>query len=174
MWRATRQAERWHVDLVAAASHRDLEAVDWKRVIREFDEIAEGERIDWLSYCILTVERMLLIEHYPASAKKVRCWRDKAWLSRMDLHYRTCDSPGLVEHHRDELLAESWRIARTDAISTMAGLDATGRSKSEASSAVRAGSATFPPTAPMPSRRSSAVSPRGGVPIPSPTAGPPA
>ena len=45
----------------------------------EIARLAGYERMDWVSHCTLTIERLLLIEHYPARAKKLRLLRDKAW-----------------------------------------------------------------------------------------------
>lgn len=44
-------------------------------------------------------------------------------LRRCDLGYVHRDNPGLVKRHLDELLAESWQLARDEAIGSMAKLD---------------------------------------------------
>ena len=45
----------------------------------------------------------------------------------MDLHYVHRDNPGLVQRHLDAMLAESWQLARDDAIAKMAKLDSSGQ-----------------------------------------------
>jgi len=74
---------------------------------------------------------MLLIEHYPTPDEQLSLWRALAWRWRCDLGYVHNDDPGLAERQLDALLAESWLIARPDAISGMAKLDSTGLHSSE-------------------------------------------
>ena len=116
----------WASEQAAALRRRDPDALDWEHLVEEIDGLASGIRCDWLSHCILAVENMLLIEHYPAPAEQVSLWRAKAWRRRCDLGYVHRDNPGLAGGQLDALLAESWLIARRDAISSMAKLDSTG------------------------------------------------
>ena len=116
----------WATGQAAALRWRDPDALDWEHLLEELEDLASGIRCDWLSHCILAVENMLLIEHYPAPAEQLSLWRALAWRRRCDLGYVHNDNPGLAERHLDALLAESWLIARPDAISSMARLDSTG------------------------------------------------
>ncbi len=118
----------WATEQAEALRLRNVDALDWEYLIKEAAELASGIRCDWISHCVLAVENMLLIEYYPAPAKKISHWRSKAWRRRCDLGYVHNDNPGLAKRHLDELLAESWRIARDDAIGSMAKLDSTGLS----------------------------------------------
>ena len=76
--------------------------------------------MDWVSYCTI------VIEHYHASAKKISRWRARAHRERLALHHVDWHNPALAARHRDEMLAESWQLARDAAIGTMARLDARG------------------------------------------------
>lgn len=121
---------RWSREQAEALRRRDLDAIDWKNVIYEIEQLADYERMDWLSYCAVVIERLLLIEHYHASAKKISRWRSKIHRARWDLHTACRDNPSLVAGSRDELLAESWQLGRDAAIGTMARLDTDGGSES--------------------------------------------
>ena len=114
-----------------ALRRRDLDALDWDHLIKEAADLASGIRCDWVSRCVQAVENMLLIEHYPAPAERISLWRAKAWRRRCDLGYVHNDNPGLVKRHLGELLAESWLLARDEAIGSMAKLDSTGLSSFE-------------------------------------------
>ena len=116
----------WATEQAAAMRRRDPDALDWERLVKELEDLASGIRCDWLSHCVLAVENMLLIEHYPGPAEQVSLWRALAWRRRCDLGYIHKDNPGLVQRHMDTLLAESWLIARDEAIGSMAKLDSTG------------------------------------------------
>lgn len=121
----------WATQQAAALWRREPDALDWEHLIKEAEDLASGIRCDWVSHCVLAVENMLLIEHYPAPAEKLSLWRARAWRRRCDLGYVHRDNPGLVKRHLDELLAESWQLARDEAIGSMAKLDSTGLSSFE-------------------------------------------
>ena len=116
----------WATEQAEALRWRNVDALDWEYLIKEATALASGIRCDWISHCVLAVENMLLIEYYPAPAKKISHWRSRAWRRRCDLGYVHNDNPGLGKRHLDELLDESWLIARDDAIGSMAKLDCTG------------------------------------------------
>lgn len=121
----------WATEQAEALRRRDPDALDWEHLLKDPADLASGIRCDWVSRCVQAVENMLLIEHYPAPAEKISLWRARAWRRRCDLGYVHKDNPGLVKRHLGELLAESWLLARDEAIGSMAKLDSTGLSSSE-------------------------------------------
>ena len=61
-----------------ALRRRDLDAIDWEHVTQGIEALGRYERTGWVSWCMLTIKWMLLIEHYPSKAGRIRHWRDKA------------------------------------------------------------------------------------------------
>ena len=116
----------WSQRQADALRRRNLEAIDWEHVTQEIEALGRDEKTDWVSWCTLTIKWMLLIEHYPSKTGRLRRWRDEAWRTRVDLHYAGLRNRGLLKQC-EELLAESWQLARAEAITAMARYDAGGR-----------------------------------------------
>ena len=116
----------WSQRQADALRRRDLDAIDWEHVTQEIEALGRDEKTDWVSWCTLTIKWMLLIEHYPSKTGRLRRWRDEAWRMRVDLHYAGLRNRGLLKQ-LEELLAESWQVARAAAITAMARYDTGGR-----------------------------------------------
>ena len=72
----------WATEQAEALRRRDLDAVDWEHLMKAAADLASGIRCDWVSRCVQAVEKMLLIEHYPATAYKISVCRAGAWRRR--------------------------------------------------------------------------------------------
>ncbi len=102
---------------------RDLDAIDWEHIIEEICDLADSLRDGCVSIFTRSIRWMLQIEHYPAGPKKLKAWHERAWASRMDLHYAIKECPGLFQRDLESMLAESWQYARKIAVRKMASLD---------------------------------------------------
>lgn len=111
----------WANQQAEALRKRDLDVIDWEKLIDEFDPW--HERCDWVSRCTNATLWMLQIEFYPADAKKISAWRAKASRERKRLHHESTKNPGLVRDDLDSMLEESWGYARSAAVKRMAWLD---------------------------------------------------
>ena len=111
----------WANQQVAALRRRDVDAIDWQHLSEEIDP--KRERLVWVSECTHAIRWMLQIEYYPADAQQISVWRAKAWRYRMQLHYESERNPGLLKHHLDSMLTESWGYARDIAEGRMAWRD---------------------------------------------------
>ena len=115
----------WSQRQADALRRRDLEAIDWEHVTQEIEALGRYAWIDWVSWCALTIKWMLLIEHYPSKTGRIRRWRDEACRTRLDLHHVVLKNQGLLKYS-DELLEESWQLAREETVLAMARYDAGG------------------------------------------------
>lgn len=87
---------RWSREQAEALRRRDLNAVAWEHVIHEISELGSFDRMDWVSYRTIAVERLLLIEHYQARADKPSRWRAGPYRARSNFHFACRKIPSLL------------------------------------------------------------------------------
>ena len=75
----------WSMRQAEALRKRDLDAIDWENVSEKIEDFGKGEWLDCLEWCLRLIERLLLIEYYPAERDRIRLWRDCAIGSILEL-----------------------------------------------------------------------------------------
>ena len=124
----------WSKRQAEALRKRDLDAIDWRNVADEIEMVGGAEWLDCANWCLRLIERLLLIQFYPADRDRIRLWRDEALRWRWELYHVGRKNEGIVVGQRSKLLAEAWKYGREEAIGSILDLENEGRRSSSSGS----------------------------------------